>query len=609
MSDFKVFHGIEHLPELGNNVSIAFDTETLQLQPELGKLRLIQLGSLVNKAIVVIDCWKLDTNDWEKLKLFFTNGERFWCAHNAVFDIAWLQEHGIYLTGRVACTMLASKIFYNGIPKLKHSLKDVAKRILKIEVNKEEQTSDWGAINLTKEQLDYAARDVEVLMQLDIRLTNLMQNAGLAFAFQLECGALPAMAQMWRTGLPWNEASLRQLLSDYQNEITDLGGKFLLDLDEALPDAEKLPRVENGEFNLRPTASGSVKAGTRLEAGFNLNSPKQLLHKFTVLLGKPPVDSKTKKPSTSKAALKEHAADHAVIRTYLAWKKTEKRRQMAASMLEALHPDGFVRASYLQLGAESGRMSCMNPNNQQIPRDERFRQCVEAPDGWMLVDADFGQMELRIAASVAKDQRMTKAFQSGEDLHTVTAEALGCSRQVSKSANFGLLYGSGAKGLRDYAAASGVALTIDEATEIRRQWLETYSGIQAWQRQCSSDAKNAKKDSWPETEVPVSNLRRYLPGDMNRLTVRCNTPIQGAGAAVLKCSLGRLWPKLQAAGEDEVKLSGCIHDEIILLVREDKADAWAEELKQLMEGAEALWLGDVPPLAEPFVGKRWSDVH
>lgn len=609
MSDFTVFHGIEHLPELGNNVSIAFDTETLQLQPELGKLRLIQLGSLVNKAIVVIDCWKLDTNDWEKLKLFFTNGERFWCAHNAVFDIAWLQEHGIYLRGRVACTMLGSKIFYNGIPKLKHTLKDVAKRVLKIDVDKEEQTSDWGAVDLTKAQLDYAARDVEVLMQLDVRLTNLLQNAGLAMAFQLECGALPAMAQMWRTGLPWNEEKLRQLLSEYQTEIKDLADKFLFELDAALPDAEKLPRDENGGFNLRPTASGNVKAGTRLEAGFNLNSPKQLLHKFTVLLGKPPVDSKTKKPSTSKAALKEHAADHAVIRTYLAWKKTEKRRQMANSMLEALHPDGFVRASYLQLGAESGRMSCMNPNNQQIPRDERFRQCVEAPDGWLLVDADFGQMELRIAACVAKDERMTKAFQDGEDLHTVTAQALNCSRQISKSANFGLLYGSGAKGLRDYAAASGVALTIDEATQIRRQWLETYSGIQNWQRQCSEDAKTAKRNSWPQTEVPVSKLRRYLPGDMNRLTVRCNTPIQGAGAAVLKCSLGRLWPKLDAAGESEAKLSGCVHDEIILLVREDKAEAWAQELKQIMEGAEALWLGDVPPLAEPFVGKRWSEVH
>ena len=83
-----------------------------------------------------------------KLKLFFTNGERFWCAHNAVFDIAWLQEHGIYLRGRVACTMLASKIFYNGIPKLKHSLKDVAKRVLKIDVNKEEQSSNWGSMDL-----------------------------------------------------------------------------------------------------------------------------------------------------------------------------------------------------------------------------------------------------------------------------------------------------------------------------------------------------------------------------------------------------------------------------------------------------------------------------
>ena len=94
-------------------------------------------------------------------------------------------------------------------------------------------------------------------------------------------------------------------------------------------------------------------------------------------------------------------------------------------------------------------MSCIKPNNQQIPRDEDFRRCVEAPSGWLLVDADFGQMELRLAAAVAQDERMIQAFQDGEDLHTVTAEAIGCSRQIAKSANFGLLYGSGANGLRN----------------------------------------------------------------------------------------------------------------------------------------------------------------
>jgi DNA polymerase-1 len=104
-------------------------------------------------------------------------------------------------------------------------------------------------------------------------------------------------------------------------------------------------------------------------------------------------------------------------------------------------------------------------------------------------------------------------------------------------------------------------------------------------------------------------MRRFLPGDMNRLTVRCNTPIQGAGAAILKCALGNLWPKVLEAGEQEVRIAACIHDEILLLVREDKAQHWALQLKQVMESAEAKWLGDIPPLAEPSIGKRWSEIH
>jgi DNA polymerase I-like protein with 3'-5' exonuclease and polymerase domains len=293
----------------------------------------------------------------------------------------------------------------------------------------------------------------------------------------------------------------------------------------------------------------------------------------------------------------------------LAWKKAEKRRQMVDSILEKMTPDGFVCASYLQLGAESGRMSCIKPNNQQIPRDSEFRQCVEAPDGWVLVDSDFGQMELRLAAAIAKDERMIKAFQDGEDLHSVTAEAIGCSRQIAKSANFGLLYGSGAKGLRNYAGASGIVMSVEEAAEIRNQWLNTYQGIKAWQAQNAQLAESSKGNKWADVRVPLSDMRRYLPGDMNRLTVRCNTPIQGAGAAILKCALGNLWPLLQEAGEDEVKLAACVHDEILLLVREPKANEWAARLKQVMESAEAMWLGDVPPLAEPQVGKRWSEIH
>lgn len=639
---YETFFGIEHLPKLGTSSTIAFDTETCQLQPLEGQLRLIQLGSKTTRAIVVIDAWDLDEEDWETVEEFFENDSHRWWAHNAVFDLGWLQQYGIRPRGRVFCTMLASRLLYNGVPGLKHGLAHVVKRVLKKGLSKEQQTSDWSAPTLTQEQLEYAAKDVEVLLELEAKVSGHLSVAGLNPAFSLECRALPAMAQMWRTGLPWNRTMLENLRKDYEHDIARLGKDFLLELDEALPDEHKLPRdlperlvylkdkvtqmghddseyekwyaeIEEFEtqpvvFNLRPKDEGSIRLGTKKYAGFNLNSPKQLLAKFTTLLGHEPIDGKTGKPSASRAALQNYAADHHVIQTYLVWKKSEKRRQMVDAILGKLDDDGYVRASYLQLGAESGRMSCINPNNQQIPRDEVFRSCVEAPDGYLLVDADFGQMELRLAAAVAEDERMITAFQNGEDLHTVTAEAIGCSRQIAKSANFGLLYGSGAKGLRNYAGGVGITMTEEEAAEIRKQWLSTYQGIAKWQQK-SADAAGKSDDGWGEIRIPKSGMRRYLPGDMDRLTVRCNTPIQGAGAAILKCALGRLWPELLKVGEAEARIAACIHDEILLLVKEDKAEEWAAKLKGIMEGAEALWLGDVPPLAEPCIGKRWSEIH
>ena len=88
-----------------------------------------------------------------------------------------------------------------------------------------------------------------------------------------------------------------------------------------------------------------------------------------------------------------------------------------------------------------------------------------------------------------------------------------------------------------------------------------------------------------------------------------HTPIQGAGAAILKCALGNLWVKVKETGEDKVRIAAAVHDELILLVKEDLADEWAEILKTTMEKAEAKWLGDVPALAEVSIGDKWSEVH
>ena len=605
---YSVFYGIKELHRLHSASSLAFDTETLQLQPEKGKLRLIQLGSYTLRTIVVIDCFELTENNWNYLQRFFTNGARFWLAHNAVFDLGWLQEHDIDVRGKVRCSMLASRLLTNGIPKTQHGLAHVAKRYLDIDVSKEQQSSHWGADVLSQAQLEYAAKDIEVLLELDQILDRKLQTDQLMEAYTLECLALPAMAQMWRTGLPWNRSSLEQRRIDYEDDLKEMSKEFLRELDNALPETDKLPRERDGSFNLRAKDEGSIRLGTKKYAGFNINSPKQLLEKFTLILGTPPVDA-TGKPSASRQTLKSFAADSEIIQTYLVWKKTEKRRQMITSILEKLDDKGYVKASYMQLGADTGRMSSIKPNNQQIPRDSEFRQCVEAPEGWKIVDADFSQMELRLAAALANDENMIQAFIRGEDLHDYTAEQMGCDRQIAKSANFGLLYGAGAEGLRNYAGSSGVLMTLEEATKVRDNWLRTYRGVHAWQNKNYQIAKNSNGNEWAETRIPLSNMRRYLKGDLNRVTVRCNTPIQGAGAAILKCALGNLWTEVKECGEDKVRIAAAVHDELILLVKEQFADAWARKLKDIMENAESKWLGRVPAVAEVSVGNTWEETH
>jgi DNA polymerase I-like protein with 3'-5' exonuclease and polymerase domains len=634
----KFFQGIEHLNKLDADDFICFDTETLQLQPERNKLRLLQLGGIDSRVVVVIDCFLVE--NWDPLRQFFHERSRTWIAHNAVFDLGWLQAYEIYPRGIWNCTMLASRLIQNGIPALKHGLDSLVYRHLGRKLSKEQQRSDWSG-TLSQEQLNYAADDVFALMDLYPELIKRIKVAKLEDAFMLECRALPAMAQMWRIGLPWNRDNLQQRKLDYEHDITQLKQDFLVLLDNSLPAEHKLPRerdekrlqylkgkvtemghdddlyekwyaeIETLEncttFNTRAKDEGSIRLGTKKYKGFNINSPQQLIEKLSHVLPEPPKDAKGKL-SASRQALRSYAADHEVVQVYLEWKKCEKRRQMIESIQEKMGPNGFVRASYMQLGADTGRMSCIKPNNQQIPRDKQFRSCVEAPEGWLLVDADFGQMELRLAAAVANDKRMIEAFQRGEDPHTVTAEAIGCDRQTAKSANFGLLYGSGATGLRNYAGAMGITMSQERAAEVRTDWLNTFQGIADWQKKNAEEADTTADDPWASIRVPLTGMRRYLKGDTNRLTVRCNTPIQGAGAAILKCALGKLWPLVQGK-EDTVRIAAAVHDEILLLVRQDAAEFWAGLLKHVMEDAEAKWLGDIPALAEVSVGKTWSEVH
>ena len=275
MTEFTVLQGLENLDKIDTSVELAFDCETTGLRPVRGGLRLLQLGCLARKTILLIDCFELEDRGWDALQLLAGNGDRFWLAHNAVFDIGWLAEHDIHLRGNVGCTMIASKLLNNGLgPKVKHSLADLSRRYLNRELDKELQRSDWSG-ELTWEQLEYAAKDVETVLELSTPLQRRLLNAGLMGAYTLECRALPAIAEMQRCGLPWDAEALQATRADYEHDIAALGKDFVMRLDAALPEEHKLPRDEDGSFNLRAKDQGKICDGTKLYAGFNLNSPKQ----------------------------------------------------------------------------------------------------------------------------------------------------------------------------------------------------------------------------------------------------------------------------------------------------------------------------------------------
>ena len=165
-----------------------------------------------------------------------------------MFDLGWLQEHDIYPKGHVKCSFIANRLLYNGITGVKHGLDAVSKKHLNIIVSKEQQKSDWGAEILSTEQLTYAAKDIEVLLRLDNVLNSKIVEAGLFKAYDLECRVLPAMAQMWRVGLPWNREELKQCRTDYEDDIKELGNEFLESLTMTYHLEKRLPRNEDGSL-------------------------------------------------------------------------------------------------------------------------------------------------------------------------------------------------------------------------------------------------------------------------------------------------------------------------------------------------------------------------
>ena len=282
----------------------------------------------------------------------------------------------------------------------------------------------------------------------------------------------------------------------------------------------------------------------------------------------------------------------------------------ADTLFNHLDSDDRVRATFKPLGTQTGRFSCCTPNLQGIPRGP-IRKSIHAPAGRIFIIADYCHIELRIAASIAKAKTMILAFESGKDIHTITASQIleipvkeidSDQRCLGKALNFGLIYGQTPKGIQKSASKKfGVDITLSEAARFLRRFFAAYPEFQTWHEACKTAAKTGVKES-----RTLLGRRRLLPDDIEewkRTNALVNSPIQGTMADGLKRSLLLLDEKLS----EDAKLVSVIHDEVIIEVAQDSAERTQRLLDTCLTSGMASIVKGVPIAVESRISKTWAE--
>lgn len=606
---------------------LCLDTETTGLQASVSKLRLLQLCDatphVADRTIYVFDLFKVKPT--KELKDLIESRDLL-VIHNANFDMQFLYSIGVDFKNKIFDTFVAERVLRAGFkekkvsPKankpyfadLSCSLKAVAQRRLGLELDKEQRLTDWSTPELTFEQVEYSATDVDVLPAIAAEQLAELKEEALLEIYAIESKCIRPVSKMCYTGFRVDINKLNELKNRIEKELDIKTAEFLKALDEKLPEGNKLPRDSGGEIAL----------GKRAKKEFNPGSTAQVTTAFNLCGIAVPVDETSGKPTLNQIALSEFDSDDEVLNLYRERTKIETQLEHAVKLLDNINPVTLrIHSFYNQVGANSGRFTCSGAargtktkkkttygvNLQQVPRSKAFRECFIASEGYSLIIADYSQMELRLLAELADIPQMQDAYNSDIDLHTLTAslinnceidEVTKLQRQQAKGANFGFIYGLGFRKFKTYAAASfNVHLSLSESKVLRSKFHNAYPRLREWHRERGA----LVEDGWCYTRTAMGR-RRLLSYDDSRMTIAANTLIQGTGADCLKVALGNLGEYLN----DDVRLIAVVHDECVLEVKEGLEELWLERLEQIMVDAGKTVFKKTRLVAEPGVGKDWS---
>jgi DNA polymerase-1 len=557
---------------------LGLDTETTGLDPRSHRVRLVQVATAEGR-VYVFDLFRLDAG--LLAPLFDPTTGPVLVGHNLRFDLGFLAEAGLPLPNgpRLFDSMLGAHLLEDGadrFPAGHFTLAGVAERYLGVALDKSLQTSDWSG-PLSDEQIAYAARDAAVLPRLHAVMAERLREHDLERVARLEMRALPALVWLERTGAPFD--------AEGWGVLAEQAARRQMELDHALTQASG---TASDQTDLFGDTAGTV----------NWGSPEQVKR---VLADRGHVVERVDEATLARLLDVEPLAQ-----LLLDYREAAKRvGTYGLDFLKHVHPTtGRVHADWHQLGSRAGRMSCSKPNLQQIPRDRAYRACFRPAEGRAFVKADFSQIELRIAAEIANDERLLAAYAAGEDVHALTAaEVLGRrngsvtkeDRQAAKALNFGLIYGAGGPTLCATAKTSyGVELSESDAMTFRRRFFDLYAGLKRWH--CGQPGEDRPVDT-----RSLAGRRRL---GVTRFTEKLNSPVQGTGADGLKAALALLWETRDRCPSAAPVL--VVHDEIVLecdAADAEQAQAW---LTDCMARGMQSFLTRVPVVVEATIERDWS---
>jgi DNA polymerase-1 len=524
-----------------------------------------------------------------RLKPWLEDPRRAKVGQNLKYDWHVLMNHGIELKGIAHDTLLESYVFE---AHERHDLDALAERHLHETTLKYEEVCGKGAAQIGFDQVDiarateYAAQDADLTLRLHRHLhPRLEAEPGLDFIYRrIEMPLLPVLARMERTGVLIDTALLKRHSEYLASEMRTL----------------------------------EEKAHAAAGQPFNLNSPKQLAEIFFGQLGLP-VLKKTPKgaPSTDEEVLEKLALDFPLPRLVLDYRGLAKLKSTYTDKLpQMVDPaTGRVHTTYSQAVAVTGRLASLEPNLQNIPvrtpEGRKIREAFVAPPGFVILSADYSQIELRIMAHLSGDARLLRAFQEDADIHRATAaEVLGLApaevtpeqRRMAKAVNFGLIYGMSAYGL-----AAQLGLDRSAAQNYIDRYFARYPGVARYMEETRARAREC---GYVETlfgrrlvlpEIKSGNPSRRQAAERAAI----NAPMQGTAADLIKLAMIAVQGWLDAEGLQS-RLIMQVHDELVLEVAEGELDRVRMRLPELMCGVAEL---AVPLKVDTGVGPNWEAAH